>query len=159
MLLAMPKWREASDREIAKHCSVSHTFVADLRASSTDHPAPIRETWSPSQGLESGNVATPDPGPPRSQPPDLRQDAASEPWGGPPSPPGPWPTMRLPSAITYLDILAWLLNASDSDRRRLADDAFDAIDSDDERFRHDAKVSAWLDKQERGDTTTTGDRR
>ena len=39
--------------------------------------------------------------------------------------------------------------------RGLADDAFDAIDSVEERFRHDEKVSKWLDKHE-ADTATTG---
>ena len=63
--------------------------------------------------------------------------------------------MTLPKAISYIDILAWLANASDSDRRRLADDAFDAINSAEERFRHDEKVSKWLDKHEAG-TTAVG---
>ena len=161
MLLALPKWAEASDREIAKHCGITHPTVAAIRAtgkfSSRDNP------------LTTLDPAPADP--PRFQQTDLRRGAdgklrdvsrqgaaaertrqqremSDEPWGGPP---GPWPTTRLPVPIAYIDIIAWLAAASDSERRRLADDAFDCVVSAAEKLKHDAKVQAWLAKHECGD--------
>lgn len=73
-------------------------------------------------------------------------------------------TMRMPAKITYLDIAAWLLNATDGQRRKLADDSFSVIDSDEEKMEHIKLTRLWMGKQwmaenERGEAvgTTTGE--
>ena len=174
MLLALPEWRDASDRAIARHCKLSNHFVADVRGRAPS-AAPILD--NPLIALDPAPAD-----PPRFQPPDVRRGAdgkrydvsrmgaaherarqkermSDEPGGRPPPDRGPWPTTRLPVPVSYLDIMAWLAAASDSERRRLADDAFSVIDSAGERLKHDEMVRAWLAKHERGDaadTRTTG---
>jgi hypothetical protein len=159
ILLDLPKWAEASDREIAKHCMVSHPFVADVRAirnpSTTLDPAPISQT-RPTNGNSStiDDPLDPEEG---TRQRESMVESRPEPYRA------PWPTMEklaAPVPITYRDILAWLATEPDSERRRLSDDAFDFIVSAEERLKHDEKVRAWLAKHERGDawdTTTTGD--
>ncbi len=157
MLFVMPKWRDASDREIARHCMVSHTFVAGMRSPS-DHNSQVR-------GQQSGNVATPDPEPEPldDEPYDLprigalaertqQQERTDEPWGGPYSRPyDPGPTTPLAKTINDVHILAWLMGAPDPKRRWLADIAFASIESADERLKHDATVQKWLLQHERRD--------
>lgn len=54
-LLNDSEWRSWSDREIAKQCDVSHTFVANLRAPKVATLPPAPPAAEPA---ESGNVAT-----------------------------------------------------------------------------------------------------
>lgn len=53
-MLADAEWSEMSDREIAKHCGCSHTFVANIRS---PRQADTKPAASPA--AETGNVATP----------------------------------------------------------------------------------------------------
>lgn len=161
MLLALPKWAHASDRAIAQQCAVHHELVGEVRRN-IKGLRPAGNSASYAQPLEN---IEPDLTPPRERRvvrrgeqeyqmtlPRRKEPMPSEPWGGPPSrDDGQWPTMRLPIAITYLDIIAWLAAASDRERRRLADDAFSAIVSAEERLNHDEKVQEWLAEHERGD--------
>ena len=61
----------------------------------------------------------------------------------------PFVTTRLPIKITYPDIQAWLLEASDIERRHLSDEAFIVIDSDAERLKHGEVFMTWLTAHER----------
>jgi hypothetical protein len=50
--------------------------------------------------------------------------------------------------LTIDDILAWRMNALDSQRREVADAMFNTIASADERLRHDEIVRAWVESYE-----------
>jgi hypothetical protein len=160
LLLTMPKWADASDREIARHCMVSNHLVAEVRSPS-DHNSQARAP-------QSGNSPTlddrphsprPEPEPLDDEPYDLpligapaertrqREEMRDEPWPGPPAR-DPWPTMPLVKTINDIDLQAWLGGATDRRRRWLADIAFAAIESADERLRHDEKVQGWLAQHE-----------
>jgi ParB-like chromosome segregation protein Spo0J len=151
MLLTMPKWADASNRAIARHCGLSHPFVANMR-----RPAPIVETVTTPE-------PEPEPEPFDDEPYDLPQIGApaeraqqeertDEPWGGPYSRPyDPGPVTPLVKTINDVDILAWLMGALDPKRRWLADIAFASIESADERLKHDATVQKWLLQHERRD--------
>jgi hypothetical protein len=54
-----------------------------------------------------------------------------------------------PRPVTSVDIGVWLRMALDSQRREVADKAFDFIVSNAEKLKHDEKVRAWLDEYER----------
>jgi hypothetical protein len=81
-----------------------------------------------------------------------REPPSSEPWGGPP-PNGkaPWPSAPLPHKISRLDINAHLASVADRERRQIADDAFSAIMSADEKLKHDEVVRAWITIHEKGE--------
>jgi hypothetical protein len=176
ILLELPKWAEASNGEIARHCRVSDHLVADVRASfsrGSDNPL---ETLEPDSG-----------DPPRFQEPELRRGADgktydvsrmgaaaerarqrepieppaertwpkpepvySEPWGGPRIR-DHWPAMRMPREIAYVDIVHWLVAASDIERLQVCEAAFAAISSDEIRLRHDAEVRKWLARHEKSE--------
>ena len=72
IMLADAEWSGMSDRDIAKHCSVSHTFVSNLRNPKPKEKAPAKSpaakspaTQPAQQGAAAGNVATPPAQPPK----------------------------------------------------------------------------------------------
>lgn len=73
ILLADGEWTKLSDREIAKHCCVSHTYVSGLR-----HQKPLDPPKAPP---ETGNVASPKQKPPK-PPPTENEANAEEAHGG-----------------------------------------------------------------------------
>jgi len=157
MLLDLPGWAEASDREIARHCRVSNHLVADVRHPSGSSPTSDNPANPPSDpDLEVATVATPDPDPPppvAERPRPVAEPHGPEPWGGPPVRDPPWPTTprpEVPVPIRYIDIVGWLTTASDSERRKLTVDAFSFIVSADERLKVDDTVKAWLATHEYG---------
>ena len=63
----------------------------------------------------------------------------------------------MPRPVVMGDIGAWLRTALDSERREVADKAFDFIATHAERLKHDEKVRAWLANYERGDASESCD--
>jgi hypothetical protein len=202
MLFVLPKWAQASDREIAKHCMVSHPLVADVRASLAsgnssrceqpteniegDYPPPPdrrivqrggqeypitmpRQRGPVDAVQEEPNVEPPKPKRPRVPPSEedaiIKQVLAlAATLSFPAQEKLRWQWRQMPRPVVMGDIGAWLRTALDSERRQVADKAFDFIATPVERLKHDEKVRAWLDQYERGDAseprddaTTTGD--
>jgi hypothetical protein len=203
VLLALPKWAQASGVAIAKHCMVSDHLVAAVRASSASSktrgyeqpieniepdfsPPPERRTVQ--RGGQEYPITMPHQreaveairGAPESEPAEARRPRA------PPSEedliirqvlalaaPLSFPAQeklrrewrQMPRPVVLGDIGAWLKTALDSERREVADRAFDVIVTPGEKLRHDQKVRAWIDEYERDnpdhepidDATTTGD--
>jgi len=178
MMLALQEWREASDRLIAKHCAVGHHLVAKVRASleSGREPSldnrlktlePVRDEPTRFQppdlrrgadgkvydvsrqgaAAERTRQRETDDRPP---PPEPDAYGALAPRGGQPYHRDPWAT-RLPSPTNYVSVIAWLVDAdaSDSEKRRVADAAFGSIVSVAERLKHDETVKAWVAEHER----------
>src|SRR5271166_425596 len=78
MLLALPEWEDASDREIAKHCKVSNHLVADVRSPSDRGRNSQTPPTNGSGDTCDNPLITLDPAPadpPRFQEPDVRQGA------------------------------------------------------------------------------------
>ena len=74
-----------------------------------------------------------------------------------------WQWRQMPRPVVMGDIGAWLRTALDSERRQVADKAFDFIVWNAEKLKHNDKVVEWLAEYERGDASepcddaTTGD--
>jgi hypothetical protein len=64
-----------------------------------------------------------------------------------------WQWRQMPRPVVMGDIGAWLRTALDSERREVADKAFNFIVTPVERLKHEEKVRAWLDQYERGDAS------
>ena len=54
MLLELPEWAEASDREVARRCGVSHPFVADVRCMGIEKLLALPE-WREASDLDIAN--------------------------------------------------------------------------------------------------------
>lgn len=57
IMLADPEWSLLADREIARHCGVSHTFVANIRRPKPEADKATRRTFSGNVASESGKSA------------------------------------------------------------------------------------------------------
>jgi len=155
MLLDLPEWAEASDREVARRCGVSHPFVASMRVVTVTTPGNIDNTDNPpSDPAPEAASSAPEPAPFTPKPdepaerPQQRErivEKGHTAWPATPKPDAPVPI------DDYRSIIAWLATAPDSERRRLADDAFSFIGSAEERVKHGDKVVEWLREHGIGD--------
>ncbi|WP_164886787.1 hypothetical protein [Piscinibacter defluvii] len=74
-MLDDPEWGQWSDREIAKACAVSHTFVASVRNPVTAQKRSENRAKSAVKQVEPAPVATPAPVAPPAPPTDAEQVA------------------------------------------------------------------------------------